>query len=188
MSEDIKEVLDMVEDAQSKGKFNLAEVIKGRGYPEDTIEIYFDAESAYALNKLNDELVQITDPAESEPLEAKAKELADKILESKLTFHMRGVSQALVEAIENKSKVNKSKDEDGFFLEYFSRLIAATIVKVVDANGKTDDHTFTLEDIEQMRGLLPSESWELLVSTTQKLTLASGYFKGLTDAGFLPKS
>lgn len=188
MSEEIKEVLDLVEDAQSKGKFNLAEVIKGRGYPEDTIEIYFDVESAYSLSKLNDELVLITDPAEAEPLEAKAKELADKILESKLTFRMRGISQALVEAIENKSKVNKSRDEDGFFLEYFSRLIAATIVDVTDAKGNVDDHQFTLEDVEELRGLLPSESWETLVSTTQKLTLASGYFKGLTDAGFLPKS
>jgi hypothetical protein len=188
MSEEINEVLELVKDAQGKGKFNLADVIKGRGFPEDTIEVYVDVASAYELTKLNERLILVTDDEESIVLEKEAKALSDKILASKLTFHMRGVSQGLAEAIENKSKVNKSKDEDAFILEYFARLIASNIVKIVDAEGNEDERVFELADIEELRAGLPIEAWEQLVSTTQKLTLASGYFKGLTDAGFLQKS
>lgn len=187
MSEE-KDVLTLVEEAQSKSKFNLADVIKGRGFPEDTVDVYLDAESAYELSKLNDELTETTDEEYAAELEAKAKALAEKIIASRLTFHMRGLSQALVEAIQNKSKVNKSGEEDAYILEYFSRLIAATIVRVEDADGNIDEHVFTLEDIDELRGQLPVESWDAIVATTQKLTLASGYFRGLTDAGFLPKS
>jgi hypothetical protein len=186
--DETNEVIQLVKDAQAKGKFNLAEVVKGRGFPEDVIDIYLDIESAYELSKLNNELVTITDLDEAAPLEEKAKVLADKIIKSKLTFHLRGVSQAVVENIEALSKADKPDDSDDYILDYFSRLIAATIVKVVDADGNEDDHLFTLEEINDLRGMLPSESWEKLVATTQKLTLASGYFRGLTDAGFLPKS
>ena len=188
MSEETNEVLALVEEAQSKGKFNLADVIKGRGMPEDVVDIYVDAESAYELSKLNLDMMSISDAEDLEPLEARAQELADKILASKLTFYMRGVPQKIVEAIERKSRVNKSSNEEDAVLEYFSRLIAANITKVVDADDNEDDHQFTHEEVSELRGVLPSESWEKLVSTTQKLTLASGYFRGLTDAGFLPKS
>lgn len=181
-------ILELVEEAQSKKKFNLAEVVKGRGMPEDIVDIYVDAESAYELSKLNTQLVSLSEAEDLEPLEARAQELADAIIASKLTFHMRGLPQKVIEVIERRSRVNKSGNEDDSLLEYFSRLIAASIVKVVDADGNEDDHQFTHEEITDLRGVLPSESWERLVSTTQKLTLASGYFRGLTDAGFLPKS
>lgn len=186
--DEANEVLTLVKDAQSKGKFNLAEVVKGRGFPEDVIDIYLDVESAYELSKLNSELVTITDLDEAAPLEARAAELADKIVKSKLTFHLRGVSQKVVEIIEAKAKADRSDEDDNYILEYFSRLIAASIVKVVDADGNEDDHVFEFGEIDELRGMLPSESWERLVATVQKLTLASGYFRGLTDAGFLPKS
>lgn len=188
MSENIAEVLDLVKEAQSPNKFNLSEVIKGRGYPEDKVEVYLDVESAYKLDKLNDKLILLTTEEETAPVEAEAKELADKILESKLTFHMRGIPQSVVEAIERKSKVNKSGQDDEVVMEYFSRIIAASIIKVEDAQGNIDDHQFTHEEVSELRGSFPSESWTALLSAVQKLTLASGYFQGLTDAGFLPKS
>lgn len=185
---ELDDILTAVKDAQSPAKFNLAEVIKGRGYPEDTIDIYVDSESAYELSKLNDLLMEITDEDQAKPIEAEAKILADKIMASRMTFKMRGLPQAVVEAIDKKARVGKSDDNEAYALEYFSRLIAATIVSIENANGEVDDHQFTVEEVNDLRGFLPAESWEKLVATTQKLTLASGYFKGLTDAGFLQKS
>ena len=187
MSEETNDVLSLVQEAQSPAKFNLADVIKGRGFPEDKVEIYVDAESAYALSKLNDELVTIADPAESAPLEAKAKELSDKILKSKLIFHMRGIDQKQIELIEKQVKADNA-DEDEWVLDYFAALVAANIVRVEDADGNIDERPFTTEEIVELRWALPSESWEKLISTMQKLTLAGGYFRGLTDAGFLQKS
>ena len=188
MSEDIKEVLDLVEEAQKPGNFNLGEFVKGRGYPQDIVEIYVDVESAYELSKLNDVLVKTTDEAELEKLEAKAKELSDKIMASKLIFKMRGIDQRQVETIEEKSRKKFPDDDSAWVLDYMTELIAANIVSVEDAKGSIDERVFTGADVEDLRAFLSGEAWEKIVSTMQKLTLATGYFKGLTDAGFLQKS
>jgi hypothetical protein len=185
---DVKEVLAVVEEAQKPGNFNLGEFVKGRGYPQDTVEIYVDVESAYELSKLNDTLVQTTDEAELTKLEAKAKELSDKIMESKLTFKMRGVDQKQVEAIEESSRKKYTDDDNAWVIDYMCELVASNIVSVTDAKGSVDERVFTGKDVEDLRGYLSSEAWEKLMSTMQKLTLATGYFKGLTDAGFLQKS
>lgn len=188
MSEEIKEVLDLVEDAQKPGKFNLGEFVKGRGYPQDTVEVYVDVESAYELSKLNEKLINATDTEESEKLEAEAKVLSDKILASKLTFNMRGIDQKHVENIEVESKKKFAEDDSDWVIDYMCELVAANIVSVTDAEGKIDERIFTGEDVEELRSYLSSEAWDKIVGTMQKLTLATGYFKGLTDAGFLQKS
>ena len=184
----VEEVLAVVEEAQKPGNFNLGEFVKGRGYPQDTVEIYVDVESAYELSKLNDTLVQTTDESELTKLEAKAKELSDKIMESKLTFKMRGVDQKQVEAIEESSRKKYTEDDNAWVIDYMCELVASNIVSVTDAKGSVDERVFTGKDVEDLRGYLSSEAWEKLMSTMQKLTLATGYFKGLTDAGFLQKS
>lgn len=185
---DVEEVLSLVEEAQKPGNFNLGEFVKGRGYPQDTVEIYVDVESAYELSKLNDTLVRTTDEAEVAELEAKAKELSDKILESKLTFRMRGIDQRQVERIEEASRKKFEDESTEWVVDYMCELVASNIVSVTDAKGNVDERVFTGKDVEDLRGYLSSEAWEKLMSTMQKLTLATGYFKGLTDAGFLQKS
>lgn len=185
----VEEVLSLVDEAQKPGNFNLGEFVKGRGYPQDIVEVYVDVESAYELSKLNDILVQTTDEKELAELEAKAKELSDKILESKLTFKMRGIDQKQVERIEENSRKKFPDTEDiAWLVDYMSELIAANIVSVTTADGKVDERVFTAEDADNLRSYLSSEAWEKIVATMQKLTLATGYFKGLTDAGFLQKS
>jgi hypothetical protein len=191
MSEEVnefQEVLDLVEDAQKPGKFNLGEFVKGRGYPQDSVEVYVDVESAYELSKLNEKLVKITDAKESEKLEAEAKVLSDKILASKLIFKMRGIDQKQVEKIEDDSRKKFKEDESAWILDYMCELVAANIINVTDASGKVDERIFTGKDIDDLRSYLSPEAWEKIVATMQKLTLATGYFKGLSDAGFLQKS
>jgi hypothetical protein len=188
MSEEIKEVLDLVEEAQKPGNFNLGEFVKGRGYPQDSVEVYVDVESAYELSKLNEKLIRATDKEESEKLEAEAKVLSDKILDSKLTFKMRGIDQRQVEKIEQDSRAKFEENDDNWIIDYMCELVASNIISVTDASGKVDERIFTGQDVEDLRSYLSSEAWEKIVATMQKLTLATGYFKGLTDAGFLQKS
>lgn len=189
MSDEIKEVLDLVEDAQSKGKFNLVDFIKGRGYPEDEVEIYLDVASAYELSKLSDELVTIEDPAKAAPIEAEIRSLEKKIIASRLKFNMRGIDQKQVESIENAEKINSEESQsDEWYIGYMCALVAANIVSVENADGEIDKRLFTKADVMELRGTLPSESWDKIVSTMQRLTLATGYFKGLSDAGFLQMS
>jgi hypothetical protein len=72
-------------------------------------------------------------------------------------------------------------------IEKVRQRIAGNFEQFVPA-GKIDERIFTGEDVEELRSYLSSEAWDKIVGTMQKLTLATGYFKGLSDAGFLQKS
>lgn len=191
-----EETLEMVKEAQKKNTFNLAEVIKGRGYPSKDVTVYTDAEAAFELVEIEDKMNSMAEANEEyKELEAKADELAERVQKSQLTFHMRGVGQGVVERISEKAdqlhKKPNLKEEDyssDWFKYYITSLVASNIVRVTDSEGNVDESHFEYDDIVEVRNSLPADSWGILVSTMQKLTLATGYFKGLTDAGFLPKS
>jgi hypothetical protein len=186
-------IINLAEEAQKKGKFSLADAIKGRAYPEKSVDIYIDGSSAFELSMITEELKE-TDPAapEYEELNKRAEELSKAIIDSKLTFHMRGVGQGVVEKItkEANSKFGKEGEinEPDWIKYYLCALIAENVVKVSDAEGNEDESKFTVEDIMDIRDAIPVDSWEILIDTMQKLTLASSYFDAATDAGFLPKS
>jgi hypothetical protein len=201
MSEEInaEEVMELVDKAQKKGTFDIAKFAKGIAYPEDTVVAYMDIESAYKLNKLNADMsvIKLSDPKEYEKLEKEADKLSKKIIESKVTFYMRGVNQEVIEAITSKcdKKYPKKLDALGQAVEnqdwlkdWTCGLVASNLVKIENAEGEADEKVFETEDVIELRKDLPREVFDLLVAKMQQLTLAGAYFKGLTDAGFLPKS
>jgi hypothetical protein len=191
-----EEVLKLVDKAQAKGVFDITEFAKGRAYPEDSVTAYLDVQSAYELSKLNEQM-RSADPDTLAVLEKQAKELAEKVMQSKIVFHMRGVNQANIEkiTIECDKKYPTSTDAFGqtvnspeWIREWTAALIASNLVRIENANGEMDEREFTTEDVITLRHHLPKEVWDLLVEKMQQLTLAGAYFQGLTDAGFLPKS
>lgn len=191
MSED--NIIDLASEAQKRGKFNLADVVKGRGFPEKSVDIYLDANSAYELEQVSAELKTTLDKDRIAVLEAKAAELTEAITKSRLTFHMRGVSQHSVEYVTDECDkkfpdLEDGSENPGWIKYYLSALIAKNIIKVTDAEGNEDEQKFTAEEILELRGALPIDGWQLLVDTMQKLTLAGSYFEAVTDSGFLPKS
>jgi hypothetical protein len=128
-------------------------------------------------------------------LELEAKELADAVKASALVFTMRGVSQKIVEDIINKAtekypnREDAESDDGQLWLRYYiASLIASNLIRVTTADGSVDEHIFTPEEMLEIRETLTQDSWNVLVETMQRLTLASGYFDQLTDAGFLPRS
>lgn len=194
MSED--NIVDLATEATKRGKFNLADAIKGRAFPEKSVDVYLDAASAQKLEEVNVELQYLADTGKVEEhteLEKTAEALKAKILDSKLTFHMRGVGQATVEKITEKANelhptVDGTNGDPSWIRYYLSALVAANIVRVTDAEGNEDTSEFTPEDMIELRGIMPIDSWEVLIETMQKLSLATSYFDAVTDAGFLPKS
>jgi hypothetical protein len=189
----VAETLAIVKEAQAKGVFNLSEVIKGRGFPTKDVTIYLDAEAAFDLAQINEELNSYLDVDYQKELEAKAKVLADKILKSALTFTMRGVSQKIVDKVMAEANEKYPRDDANgnnpeWVKFYVSSLVAQNIIRVTDAEGNIDEHLFTVEEMYALREDLTRDAWDVLADTMQKLTLASGYFEQLTDAGFLPKS
>lgn len=199
MSEEInhEEVIELVKTAQSKKVFDIAAFAKDQATPQDNVVTFLDIESAYRLNKLNEEMGSVTDKATYEAMESEANILAEKIMKSKVVFHMRGVNQDVIEQanIEADKKYPSIMTEFGEernsveWMKYWTCfLIAANLVKVVNADGEEDERVFTVEEVMEMRSYFPKEVWDLLVQKMQHLTLANSYFKGLTDAGFLQKS
>lgn len=196
MSEEnnIEEIVSLAEEAQKRSKFNLAEVVKGRGYPEKAVEVYTDAKIAYDIYELNEKLQRLANSGFDEEYEKLQKELiglGDKLSKSKLTFFMRGISQEGIDALTNSAS-KKFPDKEESSLEwhkyYVCSLVASNIYKVENSNGDVDERTFTVEDVIELYENLPSEAWSQLVHTMEQLTLATGIFKGITDAGFLQKS
>lgn len=186
-------IVDLVQEAQKRGKFSLADAIKGTAYPEKSVDVYLDAASAQQFAELNDKIKQLDPEApEYAELSEKLEEISDKIKASKLTFHMRGVGQGTVEkATEAADEAFPPKDgvEHPLWTKhYLCYLIAENIVKITDAEGNEDLTKLTVDDVIQIRDAVPIDAWEVIVDTMQRLTLASSYFDAVTDAGFLPKS
>lgn len=194
----VDQVLKLVEKAQAKGTFNITEFAKGRGYPEDSVVAYLDIDAAYRLQKLTSQMsLGLATEDELAVLEAEANELADRIKASKVIFNMRGVNQAYIEKISSDcdkkyptstDALGQQVDNPEWLREWTVGLVAANLASVENAAGELDQREFTAEDVMDMRNHLPREVWDLLVEKMQQLTLAGAYFKGLTDAGFLPKS
>jgi hypothetical protein len=184
------EILELVEEAHKRGKFNLVDAIKDRAYPEKSVVVYTDVVSARELYELNEKLelsAIAKDPKTYSELEKKANELAEKVSESKLIFLMRGLPQETVDAI-GESVQNSSANDLSWSKDYILGLVSASIVKVENYAGEIDERKFTKEDASSLYSSLPQESWMMLVEAVEQLTLATGIFKGITDAGFLQKS
>lgn len=186
-------VTDLVQEAQKKGKFSLADAIKGRAFPESSVDVYLDAGSAYEFKLLQEQVKSIDGGSpEHEAALSRMEELAESIKQSKLTFHMRGVGQGIVEKatrLANKKYPKADTSEENEWIAYYlCMLVSENIVKVTDADGNVDDSKFNVDEVLQLREIMPVDSWEVLIDTMQKLTLASSYFEAVTDAGFLPKS
>lgn len=186
-------VIDLATEAQKKGKFSLADAIKGRAFPETSVDVYVDAASAYEFAKVKDqaESMEAGTPEHDAAL-VQMEELSSKIKESRLTFYMRGVGQGKVEEITKEADKLypqlEGKEDPEWVKYYLCALIASNIAKIADQNGNEDDSAFSVEDVMSLRDVMPIDSWEVLIDTMQKLTLASSYFDAVTDAGFLPKS
>jgi hypothetical protein len=191
-----EETLKLVQEAQKPGVFNLADVIKGRGYPQKDVSVYIDGAAAFELVELEDKMKALAeDSAEYKELEEKAEELAKVVQASKLTFTMRGVGQGVVERVSEQADEKFGKDSENtgdvntdWFKYYITSLVASNIIRVTDPEGNVDETLLDYDSMSEIRDNIPADAWGVLVNTMQKLTLATGYFKGLTDAGFLPKS
>ncbi len=189
---DFKEVISLAEEAQKRGKFNLADAIKGRSYPEKTVTIFTDAKAAFELKEINDVLSDFsidTPYEEVEKLEQQARELAKVVSDSKLIFKMRGVSQEKVQELTSQlDPEDENISSHEYTRNFTATLVASNIVSVENAAGDIDEREFTMEDGVTLYQQLPGEAWATLVQSMEQLTLATGIFKGITDAGFLQKS
>jgi hypothetical protein len=175
----------IISAAQDQKTFSVLDVAKGRGYPQDIVTVYTDAESGYRAARLIDDLNDIEDNDERDRVAAEIRDLLAKVEESALTFHMRGIGQGTVEAI--------NREAGGLFEDTITgpgaqwcnfKYIAENIISVTNADGAVDQHHWSVEDVEALHDLLPKESFARIAQMTDELTFASAYFDATTTSDF----
>lgn len=141
-----------VEAATSEDEFDAFSFFANAALPEDTITVYADAKTAYALAEVDrkrreqkalDELegTSLTDEVEYiDPDEVEA--LQEKLRASAINFNLRGLAPAARDAIEKNARATHKYVEGAENTEYNeafnAALIANTIVSVTNAKGTPD--------------------------------------------------
>jgi hypothetical protein len=193
---------------KAQGTFDLDEFVQGRGFPRDSVTVFTNEDAGYdytAVQERLKELVQDKEKlgeatrskayrdilAEMAPLEEKAAALLEKIKESALTFHLRGISPGHIKKINKDVAKEAEKEEweqDHAAEEAGWRIIAAHIIEVVNAKGETDKRSFDAERVGNLEMILPESEWRKLDRKVAELSFKSAYLDVAVDAGFLPKS
>lgn len=165
--------------------FDVFGFLEGRTFPEDTVKLYIDEESALEAYKLSEERDLLTDSAadkkRDKEIETRLKGLAEKVDGTALIAHLRGTHSGVISDVMS-GKGDKDSEETN------NKLIALFLYKVVDPSGNEDERDYTAEDIVRLRRLLPAQSWVMINEATHKMIVASMAFDQMADAGFFPKS
>lgn len=222
MSIDTAEVNAVVEEMKGDETFDLVEALNEVTYPKGEVKVYLDAAGAEELNEILQEISELarqaagfsaeaqgsmTDApekealdAEIEVLQAREKELIQRVSGSALTFTMRGVAPAvwriLVKEVRRKNKPASKSDDDVAEANEIqvekldNELVAAAIIKVTNSKGNSDERAFKVETVEKLRDKLLQSEWERLVDKANVLTFANSVFHNVkaADADFLSQS
>jgi len=217
------EVTAVVEEMKADETFDLVEALNEVTYPTGAVKVYLDAAGAEELNELlankaelarealkfsaeaqgsmTDAPEKVAIDEEIAALEAREKELIERVSNSALTFHMRGVApelwRILVKEVRRKNKADKNatqeeKEEaqETQLLKLDMELVAKAIIKVTNAKGVSDERAFKVETVEKLHDKLLQSEWERVLDKANTLTFANSVFHNVkaADADFLSLS
>lgn len=148
--------------------FDLSAVLStGVTYPETTETIYTDTQSIYEFNSLDAS-------SEDNEIFEKQEELRKKVLDSALTFHLRGLPRAVVNAIVKNGIASDKGDE-----HVSESILIRSTVKITDAQGN-DAAAFTEDVLREFLKALPGPSFSSLIEAVNRLE-----FESLRNEDFL---
>lgn len=209
----------LVKEAQAKTKINFVDIIRDKIPVSDTVEFFWDDATAYPIRDLAERdtaaRAVIADETAStkEKADAKAQRasiLADKeriaaeLEASKVTLHVRGVSDAAKEILLNEvnSQYPVEYEVESNFVTgekvktaipnadasnlHLNKLWLAHFVKLETADGYDDE--FTIEKVAAIRKGLGPGAVQAIQLAMVKVDQAVDWFKVVTDEGFLAKS
>lgn len=97
--------------------FDLGAVLAGQQYPTDTVDVYFDERSTYAIGKLREQVAKLEKANDERYDEVKAEldALIESLVERKYVFHLTGVPSSVRNAIFDKleEEFPETKNEYG---------------------------------------------------------------------------
>lgn len=177
-----------IEEAMAKGTFSVLAAVQKRAYPTADVTVHTDAGTAYEIVALLEESdAPGTTDARVNAIDKKVKALLKELGKSALTFHMRGISQGLSDSISEEAAKAEPDDEEARNIHSNMAHLAAHIVRVTDAEGNVDEHLFTREEADALRGFLPPDEFERIYTKMNELTFQARYFDRAVSADFLSK-
>lgn len=182
-AEDIQKML-------AKDTFDVFGVLEGRSFPTDEVTVVTNPAALYEIVRLENLIADSMDGDEVNALDEQIAALKERARDSALTFHLRGFPYSVVEDIENAiQEENPDLDlsEGPGAVMANSRYVAASIVKVVKADGSEDTRNWTASDVDRLRGSLYPDQFEQILDTVQRLSFSSAYFESAVSADFLSK-
>jgi len=114
----LSDVEDMVNEAKKPGVFKIVDVVKGRGYPKNTVDVYISEDLAHTAAALDEKINQLQESMDSksvtpqgrkalanqhENLVEEKEKLVAEISEDKYVFHITGISEGDRESLEKKA-------------------------------------------------------------------------------------
>lgn len=169
--------------------FSVIDAAKGTAYPTKDVTVFTDQDTAFKIALLEFEASETDDDDEVNAIDAQIEALREKIKETALTFHMRGISRGMRIAVEQEIKEKKfGEDTDGRIRYSNAAHLAAHIIRVTNAQGAVDERVFSTDDALELVASLPDESTDKLFHTMQELTFQAAYFDAAVSADFLSKS
>jgi hypothetical protein len=194
-----------VEEAKKPDTFNLLETIQGTAYPEDSAVVFTNVNAVLrlievreALNEFrlaNEDSRGITGYAnqdEYDALEEQESAVREEIRASALTFHLKGLSPSLVEAIAKEKRAKGKEKYEGLtdqekdqaiIVDIENALIAQATRKVVNAEGAVNEDV-DLPTIEKIRDILPEPEFDKIRVALNNVQFKAVLFDEEIDAGF----
>lgn len=157
--------------------FSVMDMLTGVSYPEDTVTIYTDARSAHEAHRLVLADADETDPDKSNDRSKRIEELKQKVRDSALTFHLQGfpprIQQDIITEAESKFKVGTDEGDPTAAQEFaFNKSVALAVQKVVSADGSEDTGSWSVEDVEKFRGIVPPDQFNKLGEKVNEVIFA----------------
>lgn len=162
--------------------FDLFEFVSGQSYPEDTVQVYTDRATVYKIDKLETEISNEVDSEKSNELDAQIKALVEKVRETSLTFHLRGIPTPVVIDVEKKvdAKFGEGSEDPERHIDKFNELIALHIQYVSRPDGSKDLRTWDRESVEKLFETLPAGQAAKLLDATVELSIRAREFENYT--------
>lgn len=204
--EELSENARAVAEKRSKqGTFSFLDRLAGREYPTEDVEIFLDEATGHKIQKLNEDLVNSQDAAQSELLEKQIASLSKKAHKSRYIVHLEGIPVEEYDAVvddaqkqfplEYKEGRNPltmaperepipNEDRDVYFR---TQLWSKFIRSVEDADGNIDSN-ITPEWIAVVLGKAPIIAQARIQQGVESLRMVSSWMDEIQGEDFLAKS
>lgn len=179
---------------QSPGVFDVLSFVEQTAYPTEDVVVFQDVKSAdlyiELVNKRN--ALDGSDSSTGEETETQKAlteeihELGEKIKNSSMIFHLRGMPPGIVDDI--LKAPDPENDTTALERERENELVANTIIGVSNHKGDKDSRVWTGEEVAKLRRFLKEGEYGKLATGVSKVNFNAAIFDQATDAGFSGRS